>query len=115
ISLGTAAHTYGNSDSKPVTVIEPDKKMPSVRVAAIDTEKFELGAYAGLLCVEDFNTNPVTGISFTYHINRKFIAQSNYGVSTVGNAAFEKVADGKCLAEDDQDLVHVELRTIDIR
>lgn len=109
ISLGTAAHTYGNSDSKPVTVIEPDKKMPSVRVAAIDTEKFELGAYAGLLSVEDFNTNPVTGISFTYHINRKFIAQANYGVSTVGKAAFEKVAGGNFLAEDDYDFEYVNL------
>lgn len=107
IGLGTAVHTYG--DSKPVTVIEPDKKMPSVQVAAIDTEKFELGAYVGLLSVEDFNTNPVTGISFTYHINSKFIAQANYGVSTVGKAAFEKVAGGNFLAEDDYDFEYVNL------
>lgn len=109
LSLGTAAYTYGNDDNQPVTVIEPDKNMPTIQAAAIDTEKFELGAYLGLLSVEDFNTNPVTGVSFTYHINRKFIAQANYGVSTVGKAAFEEVAGGNFLADDEYDFEYVNL------
>ncbi|MGM8227153.1 outer membrane beta-barrel domain-containing protein [Cellvibrio sp. ARAG 10.3] len=107
LSLGTTAYTYGND--KPVTVIEPDKSMPTIQVAAIDTEKFELGAYVGLLSVEDFNTNPVTGVSFTYHINRKFIAQANYGISTVGKAAFEEVAGGNFLADDEYDFEYINL------
>lgn len=93
LGLGISTYTFGDETSKPVKVIDPDKRVASVQAAAIDTEHFELGAYAGLMAVEDFNTNPVTGISFSYHINRKFIAQVNYGRSTVERAAFEEFND----------------------
>jgi outer membrane beta-barrel protein len=94
LGLGVTAYSYGDNGNKPVKIIEPDKPVTSVQPAAIDTERFELGAYVGLLSVEDFNTNPVTGFSLSYHINDSFIVQTNYGASTVSKAAFEEVAGG---------------------
>lgn len=109
LGLAITTNTYGDDTSKPVTVIDPDKAVTTVQAAAIDTEHFELGPYVGLLSVEDFNSNPVTGISFSYHIHRKFIAQINYGLSTVDQAAFEEVAGGDFLAKEDYDFKYVNI------
>ncbi len=85
-----------------VTVIQPTKKVNKVTPLAIDTEKFELGLFLGMLSVEDFSTNPSQGISFTYHIDSKFIAQVDYGISDVGRATFEDVVDGDFLSDADE-------------
>jgi outer membrane beta-barrel protein len=109
LSLGAAALAHSQEGNTSVKVIEPNKPVTTIQAAAIDTEKFELGAYVGMLSVEDFNTNPVTGFSLTYHINSTFIAQANYGLSTVEKAAFEEVAGGNFLADDDYDFEYVNL------
>lgn len=101
IGLMAATYAYGDNVKKTVKIIEPNKPVTSVQPAAIDTEKFELGAYVGLLSVEDFNTNPVTGVSFSYHISKRFLAQVNYATSTVDNAAFEDVAGNDFLSDYD--------------
>lgn len=107
LGLGITTHSYGDDTNKPIKVIDPDKKVTTVQAAAIDTEHFELGVYAGLMAVEDFNTNPVTGISFSYHISRKFLAQVNYGRSSVERAAFEEFNDQYFL--EDYDFKYVNL------
>lgn len=107
--LGITSYSFADNDEKHVKIIEPAKTVTSVHVAAIDTEHFELGPYIGLLSVEDFNSNIVTGISFTYHINSKFISQINYGSSTVKKAAFEEVAAGNFLAKKDYDYQYINL------
>lgn len=92
MGLMATAYTYGQNNAKPVKIIEPNKPVTSVQAAAIDTEKFELGVYGGLISIEDFNTNTVTGLSFSYHITGSFLATLNYGTATVSKAAFEDVA-----------------------
>jgi outer membrane beta-barrel protein len=109
LSLGITSYSFAENNNKHVKIIEPDKTVTSIQAAAIDTEKFELGPYVGLLSVEDFNSNFVSGIAFTYHINKKFITQINYGLSTVKKAAFEEVAAGNFLAKKDYDFEYVNL------
>lgn len=89
----------GSTTKEPVKIIEPNKSAPQLQAAAIDTEKFELGVYTGVLSIEDFNTNVVNGVAFNYHLSRRFIAQSTYGTTEVDQAAFEKVANGKFLSD----------------
>ncbi len=72
-----------------VRVIEPDKQVRSARAAAIDTERFEFGAYLGKLSVEDFGSDVIKGLELSYHLNDKIILQGNYGVATIDRAAFE--------------------------
>lgn len=92
---------------KPVKIIEPTKSAPQLQAAAIDSEKIELGIYTGLLSVEDFNTNVVTGVAFNYHLSKRFIAQAAYGKTEVDQAAFEKVANGRFLS--DYEFTYVDL------
>ncbi len=82
----------GNDNDDSVRIIEPKKEVPVAEAAAIDTEQFELGLFGGFLAVEDFNTNPVFGVSFSYHITPAFMAQLNYGKSEVDRATFEENA-----------------------
>jgi outer membrane beta-barrel protein len=113
LSLSIVSNTFGDtvkkSVRKPIKIIEPNKTVTTVQAAAIDTEHFELGAYVGLLSVEDFNTNAVTGLSLSYHINHSFLAQLNYGTSTVGNPAYEEKLLGNSLTASGYDFKYVNL------
>ncbi|MBX2858579.1 MAG: outer membrane beta-barrel domain-containing protein [Cellvibrionaceae bacterium] len=103
----TNKNTIGgiNSDEDQEEIIEPEKKSTPVRSAQIDTEHFELGVFGGELNTEDFNSNPVFGISFSYHVTSNIMAQINQGSSDVDKATFEErdIIDGDgFLAESDR-------------
>ncbi|TVZ39084.1 outer membrane beta-barrel protein [Alteromonadaceae bacterium 2753L.S.0a.02] len=97
----------GKEEKDDEQLIEPNKKVEPVKTARIDTEKFELGAFYGVMNVEDFNTNPVKGLSFSYHINQKFLAQLQYGSSRVSPASFEENTGFNFLADEDYDFTYV--------
>lgn len=92
-----------NSTEQQEEIIEPEKKSTPVRSAKIDTERFELGIFGGELNTEDFSSNPVFGLSFSYHITSNIMAQINQGSSDVGKATFEERDGGlDFLAEEDR-------------
>ncbi len=97
------AHADVQTDDKQsVTIIKPSKKMTKAKSAAIDTESFELGIYLGSISIEDFGTNQLSGISFVYHINPKFIASVSYATSDISKATFEDVIGSDFLSKDDR-------------
>lgn len=105
VGLGLMALTndaFGRGEGKTVEVIKPTEQTTDIRPAAIDSERFELGVYAGFISVEDFSTHSVTGITLSYHISDRFLAQLNYGRSNIERAAFEEVVGGEFLAEKDR-------------
>jgi outer membrane beta-barrel protein len=99
----------GRPDGASFEIIKPEEIASSIKPAAIDSEKFELGAYVGMLSVEDFNTNRVAGLSLSYHINSRFMAQLNYGESSVGRATFEEVSEGNFLSDKNRDFEYTAL------
>ncbi len=100
--IGDINNTEADADTS-VRIIEPDKTVTTAQPAAIDTERFELGGYIGFLAVEDFNTNPVVGLSFAYHVAPDWLVMANYGVSEVSRASFEEISGGNFLASGDYD------------
>src|SRR5690606_35606744 len=44
-------------------IITPDIERREIREDMLDSEDFEIGAFFGLLNVEDFGSNPVTGFT----------------------------------------------------
>ena len=56
-------------------VIQPDVKRREVKQADVETENFEVGAFVGILSIEDFGTQPVIGASIDYHITEDFFLQ----------------------------------------
>jgi len=72
-----------------IRVIEPDQNVAEAQAAAIDTERFELGLYLGSLSVEDFGSDIINGMEFSYHLTDRWLLQANYGIATIDRAAFE--------------------------
>lgn len=100
--VGVAQSVHGQGG---VRVIEPDAQVEKAQPASIDTEKFQLGMYVGSLSVEDFGTEAVMGLELTYHLNRDWILQGNYGVAEIDRASFES-PQVQFLADDDRDFTY---------
>lgn len=90
-------------------IIKPEKEPEAVHAAQIDTEKFEAGVFLGVMNVEDFNSNPSLGFSFSYHVTPDILAQVHYGNSKVSRASFEELEDADFLADDDRNFRYTEL------
>lgn len=80
----------GNTDD-PEQIIQPDLNRKPLKPARIDTENIEISAYTGMLSIEDFGTNSVTGARLSYHFSEDFFAEASYGKSTAGETSFEKL------------------------
>lgn len=104
-----ASDAYGYDQGRTVEVIKPPEQTSRIKPAAIDSERFEFGPYAGFVSVEDFGANTVTGLALGYHVSHRFLAQLNYGRASIGRAAFEDVIDGEFLAENDRNFVYQSL------
>lgn len=95
-------------DAEPVAeeaqapVIEPELERREIEIAAIDTEDFELGLYAGLMSIEDFGVNSVVGARFAYHITEKYFVELAAGASEGEETSFERLSGAAQLLTDDE-------------
>lgn len=64
------------------SVISPEVARRDIRQPKIDTENFEVGAFAGLLSVEDFGSTTVYGVRGRYHITEGLFAEGTYATSS---------------------------------
>ena len=62
-------------------MVDPHKKVKSASAVDIDDEKFEAKIFTGALSVEDFNTNVLMGVGFTYFAMDRVYADFNYASS----------------------------------
>ncbi len=79
-------------DSAPPRVIEPEVERRQIKVAKIDAENIEMGVYYGALSIEDFGTNPVTGIRAAYHVTEDIFFEAHFGRSKAGRTSFEDLS-----------------------
>ena len=82
----------GNVQINPIIVVEPDPELREVYEAQIDSEFFEVGFFVGILSIEDFGTNTVTGFKTSFHATEDFFLQGNYGQSEAGLSTAEYYA-----------------------
>lgn len=94
--------TTDSGDGAESSVIEPEVSRRQIEPPKINTNDFEIGAYAGLMSVEDFGSNAVYGASLAYHISEYFFVQGNYGQTDTSETSFEVLSGGAQLLTDDQ-------------
>jgi outer membrane beta-barrel protein len=70
-------------------------------IPRIDTEDFELSAFAGLLSIDDFGNSPVYGARAAYHVSEDFFVEASYGHSRIEDSAFRRF--GLPLFEDERE------------
>ena len=88
-NISQAIENDGEVEIKPIVVVEPDRVQREVYEAQIDTEFFEVGAYIGLLSIEDFGSTTVTGLKGSFHATEDFFLQFNYGQAEAGKSSLE--------------------------
>ena len=77
-------------DDRPL--IEPDVTPVPVTEALIDTENFEIGAFVGVLNIEDFESSLLYGGKLTYHLSESFFFEAGVGFAEGGETSFEQLA-----------------------
>jgi outer membrane beta-barrel protein len=82
-------------------VIEPEVERRKVKEPEIDTEDFEIGAFAGLLSIEDFGSDFVYGARIAYHVTEGFFVEGTVGQTTAGLTSFEVLSGGAPLLWDE--------------
>jgi outer membrane beta-barrel protein len=85
---------------EPLVVREPERR--EVEVDQIDTEDFEVGAYGGILNVQDFGSNAVYGLRAAYHVTEDFFVEGVYGRSKLGETSFERLSGAVQILTDDE-------------
>lgn len=88
-----APPVFSQSQEEPDTqeqeqVIQPDLDRRDIKIPRIDTENFEVGFFTGILSVEDFGSESVTGARFAYHITEDFFVEVEVAESTVSDSSF---------------------------
>lgn len=84
----------------PGQVIEPQVERREIREADIDTENFEVGAFVGIMSVEDFESNVVYGTRLAYHVTEGFFVEGILGQTDAGLTSFERLSGGAPLLSD---------------
>lgn len=83
-------------------VIAPQVERREIVQPRIDSEDFEAGLFVGLLSVEDFGVNAVTGVRVAYHVTESFFVEGTYGQSDTGKTSYERLSGAAELLTTDQ-------------
>jgi outer membrane beta-barrel protein len=87
---------------EPLVVREPERR--EIQVDKIDNENFEVGAFAGVMDVEDFGTDTLYGVRAAYHVTEDFFVEAVYGETELGETSFERLSgSAQILADDERD------------
>jgi outer membrane beta-barrel protein len=85
------AQTPEPKDTNAEQVIQPEISRRDVRIPRIDTENYEIGAYAGILSVEDLGASTVYGVRLAYHVTEDFFVEGVYGMSTISDESLRNL------------------------
>jgi outer membrane beta-barrel protein len=97
---------FGDDEAPPRTseppgqVIDPEVDRREIKEPAIDREDFEVGAFFGLMSIEDFGSDAVYGMRLAYHVTEGFFVEATYGQSEAGLTSFETLSGGARLFDD---------------
>jgi outer membrane beta-barrel protein len=107
---------FGNDEEPPLSaepagqVIDPEVERREIKEPRIDREDFEVGAFVGLMSIEDFGTDLSYGLRFAYHLTEGFFVEATAGYSRAGLTSFEVLSgDARLLSDSERDLYYYNL------
>ncbi len=99
---------FGREEAPPPTaeppgqVIDPQVERREIKEPAIDREDFEIGAFVGIMNIEDFGSDVSYGIRLAYHMTEGFFIEGTVGQSEGGLTSFEVLSGGARLITDSE-------------
>ncbi len=100
-SIGTTGIVWAE-DRVMDKIITPDIERRQIKEAMLDTEDFEIGAYYGIMNVEDFGSNNVTGLRLAYHVSEDYFLEAAYGRTKLQKTTYEDLSGAVQLLTPDQ-------------
>jgi len=106
---------WGNKSAPPPVeapdqVINPEVERRTIKEPNIDTENLEIGAFAGIMSVEDFGSDVVYGVRLAYHVTEGFFVEAGVGRTRAGRTSFEILSGGApILSSSERDLTYYNL------
>jgi outer membrane beta-barrel protein len=83
-------------------IVTPDIQRRTIKESDLDSEDFEVGLFFGLLSIEDFGTNEVQGVTFSYHITENIFTEGTLGLSLLQKTSYELLSGGVQLLTTEQ-------------
>ncbi|WP_395338903.1 outer membrane beta-barrel domain-containing protein [Ningiella sp. W23] len=99
--INNTAFAQVNSNQAQVE-IDPNIERRDIKEFDIDSENFEVGAYMGVISIEDFESNVVYGARIAYHVNEHLFIEGTYGIAQAGETSFETLSGGAPFLTDDE-------------
>ena len=107
---------FGDDKSAPPTseppgqVIEPEVDRREIKEPKIDREDFEVGAFVGIMSIEDFGSDVSYGLRLAYHLTEGFFVEGTAGASRGGLTSFEVLSgDARLISDSERDLFYYNL------
>lgn len=101
---------HAQDDDELGQIITPDIERRAITEDMLDTEDFEIGVFYGLLNIEDFGSNAVTGATVAYHVTEDFFLEAAYAVSRTQKTSYELLSGGvELLTDEERDLRYYNL------
>lgn len=72
-------------------VIDPVLERRDIVRPEIDTEDWEIGAFGGVLSVEDFGAEAMYGLRFAYHATENIYLEGRYASSSISDTSFRRI------------------------
>src|SRR6266446_10120205 len=91
IAALSAPATAQSAESVPEPVIPAQVERRDVHIPRISANDLEIGAYTGILSVQDFGAKSSSGLRLGYHVTEDFFVEGMYGRSTVSDQAFRRL------------------------
>lgn len=80
-----------SAESVPEPVIPAQVDRRNVHVPKISASDIEVGAFTGILSIEDFGANSTSGLRLGYHVTEDFFLEGMYGGSTVSDQSYRQL------------------------
>jgi len=107
---------FGDREAPPPTseppgqVIDPEVERREVKEPRIDREDFEVGAFVGIMGIEDFGSDVSYGLRLAYHITEGFFVETTAGMSRGGLTSFEVLSGGaRLISDSERDYIYYNL------
>ena len=111
--LAAAALTCALSSShaaERTEVISAELDREPIKIARIDSENWEIGPYAGILSIEDFDSSEWYGLRIAYHVSERIFFEASWGDGTGDTTSFEDLSGGaKLFSDEDREYTSYDL------
>ena len=86
----------------PGQVIDPEVERREIKEPKIDREDFEIGAFVGIMSIEDFGSDVSYGLKLAYHLTEGFFVEGSVGQTEAGLTRNEILSGGAPLLSDSE-------------